>query len=173
MGFVQTRPTSGGGSKDNDVESNSDSSDGCDEVCIHVGPLRCLCGAHVVFFAASSTPQDIIKIRCEELRELMRERPCLPLKNDGQALTSSDLASGIRLPLYSCPWRDCQFSSADRSLFLHHIAGGTADGTHRDMLMRDYTYDLSWKTYLDYLYGDTWAKSGEIDYCCSACNGVF
>jgi len=42
MGFVQTRPTSGGDSKDNDVESNSDSSDGCDEVCINVGPLRCL-----------------------------------------------------------------------------------------------------------------------------------
>ena len=48
---------------------------------------------------------DVIEARCKELRKLMRERPTLPLCADGAALTTSDLDSGVKLPLYSCPFK--------------------------------------------------------------------
>ena len=44
-------------------------------------------------------------------------------------------------------------SSSSRSTFLHHIAGGISDPTHRDMLERTCCYDMAWMTHLDYVYG--------------------
>ena len=74
----------------------------------------------------SGTPveQDIVQARCSELRKRMRLRPCLPLKDDGQCLSYADVASGMKLPIYSCPYEHCCFQSDNRCVFLHHVAGG-------------------------------------------------
>ena len=87
--------------------------------------------------AATPTPgekpveEDIIRKRCADLRLCLRDRPCLPLNKDNEPLSGEDLAKGIQLPMYSCPWKDCTFCSNDRTFFLHHVAGGVRDTTHR------------------------------------------
>ena len=101
---VQMEDGSNLDSQSDSSDSSSSESSGCEELYFQVSADESFC-------AASSTEQDIVQNRCLQLRAFMRERPCLPLRSDGQALTSSDLASGIRLPLYSCPWRDCHFCS--------------------------------------------------------------
>ena len=78
----------------------------------------------------SSVEMDLIHHRCCQLRLLMRVRPTLPLNSDGSAVTASDLASGAKLPLYSCPFHACKFTTSDRDAFSHHIAGGAKDRTH-------------------------------------------
>ena len=74
--------------------------------------------------AMPCTEHDIILQRCTELRRCMRERPCLPCLQPGKELSADELALGVRLPQYSCPFAVCCFSSDDRVLFLHHVAGG-------------------------------------------------
>ena len=76
--------------------------------------------------ASGCTPvdMDVIWDRCKELRKLMRIRPTLPLKTGGGTLSASDLASGMKLPLYSCPFDKCCYHTNDRDAFLHHISGG-------------------------------------------------
>ena len=103
------------------------------------------------------TEMDVIENRCRELRQLMRERPTLPLKADGAALTASDLETGMKLPLCSCPFRrneygPCHFHTSDRDIFLHHIAGGARDDTHARELAQICKDDISWMTNLDYVY---------------------
>ena len=84
----------------------------------------------------SSVEMDIIDRRCRQLRTLMRARPTLPLNADGGAVTASELAAGVKLPLYSCPFLACQFATSDRDAFSHHIAGGAKDRTHAMELER-------------------------------------
>ena len=83
------------------------------------------------------TEDDIIARRCALLRRKLRKRPCVPLDSTGSAALSADeLASGIRLPLFSCPFQGCTFHTDDRALFLHHVAGGVSDETHVQVLRR-------------------------------------
>ena len=87
----------------------------------------------------------------------MRQRPTLPLKADGSSLTATDLESGMKLPLYSCPFQDtnngpCNFHTDDRELFLHHIAGGVKDETHAAEIAQICGQDITWMTNLDYIY---------------------
>ena len=82
---------------------------------------------------------DIIRDRCNELRQLMRLRPTLPMRADERALSVDDLKTGARLPLYSCPFKQtdgspCNFHTNDRSLFIHHVAGGVSDSSHYSAL---------------------------------------
>ena len=75
---------------------------------------------------------DVVWSRCRELRQLLRARPTLPLKVDGEELTVDDLNVGYRLPLYSCPFQcidgsGCNFRADDCAAFIHHIAGGVGD----------------------------------------------
>ena len=81
----------------------------------------------------SSVEQDFIVDRCVALRRFMRQRPCLPCNRDGSAMSYNDVCSGIRLPLYSCPYMGCSFCTDDRCIFLHHVAGGVSDTTHLDI----------------------------------------
>ena len=111
--------------------------------------------------------KDIVMNRCVQLRKYMRQRPCLPLKSTGEAMTAADVMTGLRLPLYSCPFKDCYFNSSDRTLFLHHVAGGVSDTTHAKMLKTVCRDDLPWMTRLDYVYGavaiaerESWPRIG-------------
>ena len=83
-----------------------------------------------------SVEQDVVWRRCAELRKLLRDRPCLPLSSNKKPLTISDIDTGIQLPLYSCPWKECRYSTNNRARFLHHIAGGAVDKTHLDALKK-------------------------------------
>lgn len=91
--------------------------------------------------------------RCVALRRFMRQRPCLPCNRDGSAMSYNDVCSGIRLPLYSCPYIGCSFCTDDRCIFLHHVAGGVSDTTHLDIFEKILTEELDWIGRLDYVYG--------------------
>ena len=96
---------------------------------------------------------DVVWKRCAELRKLLRDRPCLPLSANGQLFSREQIDAGIQLPLYSCPWKGCEFSSNNRALFLHHVAGGAADDTHLLALHSVCKGDIVWVTRLDYVHG--------------------
>ena len=63
--------------------------------------------------------QDIIRNRCAALRTCMRDRPCLPVKDGGEPMIYGDVAAGVQLPMYTCPFLDCAYNSNDRATFLH------------------------------------------------------
>ena len=115
-----------------------------------------------IFFAAKvstclqkleATEQDIIRDRCAVLRKQMRKRVTLPVHESGAEYSCTELDSGRRLPLYSCPFTDCNFSCHDRTNFLHHITGGLEDPRHREMLLAICKEDHEWMSILDYVYG--------------------
>ena len=83
----------------------------------------------------------------------MRIRPTLPLKPQGGTLSASDLDSGMKLPLYSCPFDKCCFHTNDRGAFLHHISGGVKDSTHSLEISKICKDDMPWMTATDYVYG--------------------
>ena len=95
--------------------------------------------------------QDIINRRCRQIRGLLRSRPTLPLKADGSELSVEDVATGVRLPMYTCPFLDCNAHFSDRSYFLHHVAGGVSDTTHRKVLEEVCGNNYSFLTPLDYI----------------------
>ena len=68
-------------------------------------------------------------------------------------MSYADVCSGTKLPIYSCPYQNCSFRCEDRCLFLHHVAGGRSDSTHREMLDGVLKVDLPWMNRLDYVYG--------------------
>ena len=59
----------------------------------------------------------------------------------------------MKLPSYSCPFRNCTYATEDRCSFLHHVAGGASDTTHREQLDALVGDDMPWLTRLDYVYG--------------------
>ena len=100
----------------------------------------------------------MIHNRCYQLRQRLRFRPTLPMKANGDCLQVRDLDLGIRIPLYSCPFKTengcaCNFHTSDRTLFIHHVAGGVADETHRQEIENICTPPISWMSNLDYVHG--------------------
>ena len=60
---------------------------------------------------AQRNPQDVVEMdivrkRCLELRQHMRERPDLPCKSGPQPLSTADIDMGMKVNLYSCPFRE-------------------------------------------------------------------
>ena len=72
--------------------------------------------------------------KCCRLRELLRDRPCLPPDPKNGDKSMDDVDSGIYLPQYSCPFKKCYYYTENREVYLHHIAGGVADETHKDVI---------------------------------------
>ena len=72
--------------------------------------------------------------KCCRLRELLRDRPCLPPDPRNGDKSMDDVDSGIYLPQYSCPFKKCYYYTENREEYLHHIAGGVADETHKDVI---------------------------------------
>ena len=99
---------------------------------------------------------DVVLARCAELRKYLRRRATLPLNRDGSVMTVEDVQSGMGLPSYSCPFSNqgtaaCIFHTCDRTLFLHHIAGGIRDMTHAGLIREVCKTDFPWITSLDYV----------------------
>ena len=99
----------------------------------------------------------MIATRCASLRERMRQRPTLPCKADGEAISVEEVGGGVRLPLYSCPFKHedgspCNYFTHKRTHFLRHIAAGASDSTHETMLRKICRSDHPWLTNLDYVY---------------------
>ena len=110
-----------------------------------------------IFFAVRASKkelpiveQDLIHARCTKLRNEMRKRVTLPLF----AANLTEVKSGIALPLYSCPYKKCDFSMDDRCMFLHHVCGGVSDTTHKKILIKNdiLNKDLPWMTPYDYVH---------------------
>ena len=68
-------------------------------------------------------------------------------------MTYGDVASGVQLPMYICPFLDCAYHSNDRATSLHHVACGVSDRAHLNIFEAVYKDDLPWMTRLDYVYG--------------------
>ena len=76
------------------------------------------------------TEQDLVRQRCTELaNEHLRKRPTLPPTWDDPAVSWEDTDSGWRLPLFSCPFKHCEYHTDERVEFLLHL-GGT-ESPHR------------------------------------------
>ena len=95
--------------------------------------------------------QDLIQARRLSLRKEMRDRVTLPLF----AANRTEVESGIALSMYSCPYKNCDFSTGDRCMFLHHVCGGVSDTTHKQMLINHniLNQDMPWLTPYDYVHG--------------------
>ena len=68
-------------------------------------------------------------------------------------MTRLDVASGMSLLLYSCPYNRCGFNTADRCLFLHHVVASAPDTTHKaifDVLLSE---GLNSVSRLHHVYG--------------------
>ena len=139
--------------EEDDESDGSDISDSASEASDDLEDIYFSVAVDSKIARAEPVEQDIIRNRCAALRKCMRKRPCLPLKEGGGAMTYDDVASGAKLPLYTCPYLDCSYSSNDRATFLHHVAGGVSDRQHIEMLSQICKDDCSWMTTLDYVYG--------------------
>ena len=75
------------------------------------------------------TEQDDWRERCRRLaQELLRDRPTLPPDLDDPRMSLRDVSVAIRLPCFSCPFKDCLFCTDDRADFMLHV-GGMQDGS--------------------------------------------
>ena len=120
--------------------------DAVDEIFFAVKADEMLC-------AAEPVELDIINASCRNLRRRLRDRPTLPLKSNNEPMSVEDLATGVQLPLYTCPFKACNFHTENRTFFLHHVAGGLSDDTHRSMIEDICGTDVPWMTRLDYVNG--------------------
>ena len=117
----------------NDTSTDSESSSSIDED--GVEEIYFACAVDSELCDSQQVELDIAYKQCADLRRLLRNRPTLPLKADGNTMSVEDLNVGVKLPLYSCPFlgvdgKPCHFHTNDRHLFLHHVAGGVLDTTH-------------------------------------------
>ena len=81
------------------------------------------------------TELDEDHAKCRRLRLLLRDRPCLPPDPRNGAKSMDDVDNGVYLPQYSCPFKNCYYHTEDREEYLHHIAGGVSDETHKDEIL--------------------------------------
>ena len=48
---------------------------------------------------------------CEELATKLRMKPTLPASYENNNISWTDVETGMRIPLYSCPFLECRFAS--------------------------------------------------------------
>ena len=68
------------------------------------------------------TEQDRRADACNELRRHLRDRPTAPPSWADANVPLQDVNQGIRLALFSCPFKGCRYSTDDRVDFLHHLS---------------------------------------------------
>ena len=152
---MPTEPESGRVSESSDDVSGSEDSDGADAEDELYFSVRHLSEPPP---GAITTEMDLVQNRCRRLRELLRLRLDLPLRADGATLAESDLNSGTRLPLCSCPFKGnsrgpCNFHTSDRTVFLHRVAGSARGRACAEEIGDICSADLEWMTNLDYVAG--------------------
>ena len=61
-------------------------------------------------------------LRCaESLSSCLRERPTLPASWKSPSVSFKEVETAVRLPLYSCPFKNCRFAVDNRIDFLRHF----------------------------------------------------
>ena len=60
----------------------------------------------------------------------LRTRPTLPGRSDDCNMSFTNVETALRLPLFSCPFRGCRFSTDIRAGFLLHVASSTVGDGH-------------------------------------------
>ena len=98
------------------------------------------------------TEQDELKQCAEKLAVHLRSRPTLPARYDNPSESFQDVSSGIRLPLYSCPFKNCVFHSDHRIAFLKHLSADEPSSPHRKILRETCGQWLHNMTSLDFVY---------------------
>ena len=98
--------------------------------------------------ALSATEQDVALTQCAALSDKLRLRPTLPADVNDPTKSYLDTDSGIRFPLFSCPFKGCIFNKECRRALLSHITNAHAKDV-ADAVERP----LPWMTTLDYVYG--------------------
>ena len=74
----------------------------------------------------AKTEQDVVWERCTALAAQLRRRPTLPASWEDASISWENTSSGYRLPLYSCPFKQCHYGTDDRCAFLLHLGGETS-----------------------------------------------
>ena len=108
-----------------DVEHGSaeDSDDSLDDSAL-VPRLRAKAGATLL------TEQDYWAFSAQRLAEHLREKPTLPARWDNLEISFTDVDEAIALPLYSCPFKGCNFCTDDRWMFLQHFSRNNVEAPH-------------------------------------------
>ena len=73
------------------------------------------------------TEQDEHARRCAALASEFRERPTLPADPGDPNVSFTDVASGVRFPLYACAFRGCLWQGADKGGLESHLASAHGD----------------------------------------------
>ena len=68
--------------------------------------------------------QDRMAACSELLAALLRGRPTLPASRGDATKSFDDVPLAVRLPLFSCPFRECRFATDGRAEFLTHLVSG-------------------------------------------------
>ena len=101
----------------------------------------------------AATEQDLVQRRCQALAEsFLRKRPTLPASWEDSEHSFEDTESGIRLPLFSCPFKHCTYHTDDRTAFLLHLGG--VDSSHHAVIKKVCEPTTTpWLKPIDYVYG--------------------
>ncbi len=86
----------------------------------------------------------------QSLAQHLRDRPTLPASWEDADKSFTDVDSAVRLPLCSCPFKQCIYSCDSRRDFLLHIGG---DGPHRQIIEEVCGKHLDHFSSLDFLAG--------------------
>ena len=140
---------SAGSSSDTDTGSDSNSGSESD-------PSQDECYFSVVVEAnrGAVSEQDCLQQRCEALAvEHLRQRPTLPALREDGTVSWTDTDSGIRIPIFSCPFRDCHYATDNREEFLLHVAGPAENSPHHGTIERVCGTDMKFVRRIDYVLG--------------------
>ena len=84
--------------------------------------------------AAETSPARVEPDRwdacCTALARLLRDRPTLPADASEPGRSMVDVETPWRLPLYSCPFKQCTFHTDERQRFLEHLGTSTGASPH-------------------------------------------
>ena len=83
------------------------------------------------------TEQDDWRQRCEQLaQDRLRDRPTLPPYCNDLTVSLRDVSVAVRLPVCSCPFRDCVFRTENRTSSLLHVGGMYTGAPHWAAIQR-------------------------------------
>ena len=96
---------------------------------------------------AELSEQDVVAQRCEAFAsEHLRQRPTLPACAADPSVSWDEVDSGVRLPLFSCPFSGCRYHTDDRVAFLKHLGSSRGTSPHADVIGRICGVDMQWMT---------------------------
>ena len=87
-------------------------------------------GVHAAETSPARVEPDRWDACCTALARLLRDRPTLPADASEPGRSMVDVETPWRLPLYSCPFKQCTFHTDERQQFLEHLGTSTGASPH-------------------------------------------